>query len=129
MRSPRRMPRARSACARRVVRSYSRAYVSEVPPWIRAVRCGVLRARRAGHDPSPSLRIYGPLRLGQPEQPGGVLLEDLRPDLVLDRQFGEVLEPAVGGEDGEVGAEEDLVLEQRVGVLHELRREVLRRPA
>src|SRR3954454_2621211 len=123
------MPRARRAWARRVVRSYSCAYVSEVPPWIRAVRCGVFRARRAGHDPSPSLRIYGPLRRGEPEQPGGVLLEDLRLDLVLDRQLREVAEPAVWGEEGGTRAEEDLVLEQGVGVLHELRREVLRRPA
>src|SRR2546423_324164 len=99
--------------------------------WTRAVRCGVLRARRAGQDPSPSLRIVAPLyeyesrerwwaggglraaavmgggsRCGQPEQPGGVLLEDLRFHLVLDRQLVEVGEPPVGGEDGVVGAEE-----------------------
>src|SRR3954453_13215032 len=123
------MPRARRAWARRGVRSYSCAYGSEVPPWIRAVRCGLFRARRAGHDPSPSLRIYGPLRRGEPEQPGGVLLEDLRLDLVLDRQLREVTEPAVGREAGEVGAEEALVCEQVVGVLHELCRQVLRRPA
>src|SRR6516225_4468898 len=63
------------------------------------------------------------------EQARRVLLEDLRSYLVLDRQLGEVGQPAVRGEQREVRPEQDLVLQQGVGVLHELGREVLRRPA
>src|SRR5215471_9838243 len=65
----------------------------------------------------------------QAQQPRRVLLEDLRSYLVLDRQLGEVGEPAIRGEQREVRPEQDLVLQQGVGVLDELRREVLRRPA
>ena len=63
------------------------------------------------------------------EQAGGVVLEDLGPDLGLDVELVEVGQPAVRGDDRVVRAEQDLVLQQGVRVPDELRREVLRRPA
>src|SRR5213079_301521 len=71
----------------------------------------------------------GTSRLGQAQQACRVLLEDLGADLVLDLELREVREPAVRGQDRVVRAEEDLVLEERVRVLDQLGREVLRGPA
>src|SRR5690625_1289312 len=67
-------------------------------------------------------------RVAQAEEARGVLLEDQRLDFVLDVELLEILHPPFGSDHREVGTEEHLVLEQRVGVLHELRREVLGRP-
>ena len=63
------------------------------------------------------------------EQAGGVLLEHQRPHLVVDLELLEVAQPAVRRDHRVVRAEQDLVLEQRVRVLDQLGREVLRRPA
>src|SRR5262245_25906207 len=49
---------------------------------------------------------------GQAEEPGRVVLEDLRADLVAEVGLGEVLEPAVRGDHREVGTEQDLVFQQ-----------------
>jgi hypothetical protein len=62
---------------------------------------------------------------GQTEHPRRVVLEDHRPHLVLDLELREVGLPPIEGEDGEVGAEQHLALQQRVRRLHQLRREVL----
>src|SRR6185369_2543335 len=87
---------------------------------------------RPAYPPEPG--ASGTLGLGAPslpeaEQAHRVLLEDQRLDVVLEAGFLEVLQPAVGRDQREVAAEEDAVLEQRVRVLDELRREVLRAPA
>src|SRR3954464_1757740 len=63
-----------------------------------------------------------PAAASEAEHPRGVVLEDQRPDLVLDLQRREVGEPAVRGEDREVGAEQDLALEQAVRGADELGR-------
>ena len=65
----------------------------------------------------------------QPEQAHGVLLEDQRAHLRLDVELVEVGEPAIRRDERIVGAEQHPVAQQRVGVLDQLRREVLRRPA
>src|SRR4051794_19939418 len=65
---------------------------------------------------------------GEAEHAHGVVLENQRPDVVLDVQLVEVGAPAVRGDDREVRAEQDLALEQRVGRPDQLRREVLGRP-
>ena len=52
-RSPRLTPLAARPCASRVVFSASSAYVRLRPTWMRAVLPGVIRARLAGHEPSP----------------------------------------------------------------------------
>src|SRR3954447_15273774 len=54
------------------------------------------------------------------EEPYGVVLEDLGPHRILDVELLEVGQPAVRLDHREVGAEEDLVLQQRVGVLDQL---------
>ena len=92
-------------------------------------RCPSLRMGGDALSVSVSVGVRSVSSQSEAEEPGRVLLEDLRADLVLDLQLLEVGQPAVGREDRVVGAEEDLVLEQRVGVLDELRREVLRGPA
>src|SRR3712207_5381542 len=69
-----------------------------------------------------------PERSAEAEHPDGVVLEDQRPDVVLDLELLEVGQPPVGGDDREVRAEQHLALEQRVGGPHQLRREVLRGP-
>src|SRR4030095_1084569 len=51
----------------------------------------------------------------EPQEANGVLLQDQRPHLVLDRQLLEVGEPAVRCQQRVVGAEHDLLLEQGVG--------------
>ena len=81
----------------------------------------------------PSSRESEPLAnccfLSQPEQPPGVLLHDQRPDLVADRDLLEVGHPPVRRQQRVVGPEQHLVLQQRVRVLNQVRREILRRPA
>src|SRR5207302_776665 len=57
------------------------------------------------------------------------LLQNQRPDLVLDRKLCEVGEPAIRTDQREVRAEQHLLLEQRVRVADQDLREVLRRPA
>ena len=64
----------------------------------------------------------------KPEQPGGILLQDQRSHLVPEVRTREVLEPAVRRDQRVIGAEEDPVAQQRVRVVHELGRKVLRRP-
>src|SRR3954451_6683738 len=87
-----------------------------------------------GGDPIPrkSLRLvcllFGRGR-AQIEQSGGVLLEDQRPDLVVDLDALEVPQPALGRDHREVQTEQNLPFEQGVRVADELRREVLGRPA
>src|SRR6266702_1599246 len=63
------------------------------------------------------------------QKPGRVLLHDQRAHLGLDVQLLEIPDPPVGGEGREIRAEEHLVAQQAVGVLHQQGREVLRRPA
>src|SRR5919198_19046 len=88
---------------------------------------GRVRPRRfAGGSQAPLDRA---LRRTKSQETGGVLLEDQWPDLVAETGLLEIGQPAVGGDHGVVGAEQYLVLEQRVGVLDQLRREVIRRPA
>src|SRR3990170_9044110 len=58
-----------------------------------------------------------------------VMQQDLGAHLVLDRQLGELPQPARGRKHGEVRAEEHLVLDECVVVLNDRRREVLGRPA
>src|SRR3954469_2853917 len=90
-----------------------------VSPWESAQNLG------ASSQPGPS---PPPVSVGEPEHLGGVVLEDQGADVVLDLEIGEVGAPPVGGDDGEVRPEQHLAFEQRVGRLHQLRREVLRRP-
>src|SRR5438132_12262903 len=73
--------------------------------------------------------LTAPLSGGQLEKPCRIVLQDQRPDFGLDRQLGELLHPALGRDHRVVGAEQDLLLQQRVGVLDQERRAVLRRPA
>jgi phenylacetic acid degradation operon negative regulatory protein len=97
---------------RQIIARYSRDLATRAaPPW---PPC---------HDPrqAPAGGSAG----GEPEQPDGVVLEDLRAYLGLDRQRVEVGQPAIGGDQRIVRAEQDPVLQQGVGVLDELRREVL----
>src|SRR4051812_16448506 len=62
---------------------------------------------------SPPVSIHRGLGGGssrsQAEHAHGVLLEDERADLGLEIKGFEVAQPAVGGDDREVGSEEDLV--------------------
>jgi hypothetical protein len=67
--------------------------------------------------------------LAEAEQAGGVVLEDLGPNLRLDVEQFEVAQPALGGEQRIVGAEQHLVLQVGVGRADQRGREVLRRPA
>src|SRR5262245_52048363 len=65
----------------------------------------------------------------QPQQLRRILLEDQRAHLGSDVDLLEVRHPAVGRERRIVGAEQHLLAQQRVGVMHQNRREVFRRPA
>ena len=69
------------------------------------------------------------LRFAELQQPHRVLFQDQRLDRILEAGFLEVRHPAVGRDQRVVAAEQDAVLQQRVRVLHELRRKVLRAPA
>src|SRR5690242_18560553 len=75
-----------------------------------------------------AVRLRG-ARVSETEQPDGVVLEHQGTDLVLDRELLEVAQPAVGGDQRVVRAEEHLVLERPVRVADQVLREVLGRPA
>ena len=89
------------------------------------------RAGLSRGDPQPALGPRAQARRSSPQPQGAdrVLLHDQRPDLGLDVQRLEVGDPALGAQQRVVRAEEHLALEQAVGGLDQLRREVLRRPA
>ncbi len=94
-----------------------------------AVR-GLAGTARAGQEPSPSLRIVAaPYGFVSPEQAGRRSLRIFGLTSSLTGSRAKSASQRSGVRDGEVRAEEDLVLQQGVRVVHELRREVLRRPA
>src|SRR5689334_10288138 len=68
-------------------------------------------------------------RLPEPERLDGVLFENQLVHLGLEARFAEILDPAIRRDQWIVGAEQHARLELRVGVLHELRRKILGRPA
>jgi hypothetical protein len=76
-------------------------------------RAGGLAGPAGGPRPN-ALVAHGllPSAGNQAEQPGGVSFKDFLPDLRLDRQFPEVGQPPVGGEQRVVRAEHHLVLQQ-----------------
>src|SRR5438067_12812 len=78
--------------------------------------------------PPAHLRLTAPLSGGQLKKPRRILLQDQRPHLGLDRQLVELLHPTLGRDHGVVRAEQDLLLQQRVGILDQERWEILRRP-
>ncbi len=65
----------------------------------------------------------------QVQRADGVLLQDEIMDLGLETRLVEILDPAVGGNQRKVRSEQHLVLELGVGVMHQLRRKILGRPA
>src|SRR5512146_2003730 len=83
------------------------------------------RATRLGRRMVPG---PGPGSLGlQAEEADGVVLEDAGLDVVAEAaHLLQVAHPALRGQHREVRAEQHLVLQQRVRVLDEDRREVLR---
>src|SRR5690606_20062007 len=63
-------------------------------------------------------------RVAQLEELDRVLLEDQRLDLVAETGVLEILEPALRRDQRVVRSEQHLVLQQRVRIVHQLRREV-----
>jgi uncharacterized protein YfiM (DUF2279 family) len=64
--------------------------------------------------------------LGQPEQPHGVLFQNQRPYFIANRNLLEIREPSIRRDPRIVGSEQDFVLEHRVRILNQRRREILR---
>ena len=65
----------------------------------------------------------------EPEQPHRVLFQNQRPHVILDTDLLEIRQPAIRRQQRVVRPEQHLCFEQRVGVLNQRRREILRRPA
>src|SRR5207244_185796 len=78
---------------------------------------------------SPAQLAPGHRLLVERQQPHGVPRQDQRLDLVAEPRLFEILQPALRRDQRKVAAEQDAVLQQGVGVLHQLRRKVLRAPA
>src|SRR5579884_3851686 len=94
----------------------------------------VTESVRRGTCPVPGTgRVLNGRRLprpasAEPEERSCVVLQDQGLHLVPEPGLLEVPEPALRGDERVVAPEEHIAAELRVRVLHELRREVLRRP-
>src|ERR1700760_506786 len=64
-----------------------------------------------------------------PEQPARVGLQHLWPDLIADLELGEIGKPPVRRDHGPIRAEQHLILQNRIDVAHQDRREIFWRPA
>src|ERR1700761_466884 len=79
--------------------------------------------------PTPAIvKLHGS---GSPEtkQFYGIFLQDKRSYVRLDVEGVEVPQPPVGSDDRPIGPEQHFMLQQTVGVSHQDRREIFRRPA
>src|SRR5579863_6626390 len=80
-------------------------------------------------ESSAPVLFAGSHRGTKAEELGGIFLEDQRPDIVLERGLREIRHPAVRGEQRIVRSKEHFRSQQRVRVLHQVRRKIFRRPA